>query len=162
MHVTPMNMKPLAAVGKFKSTKLKVLKQRLKRSQMCSQQKAKHSVELSSVFSLHSSVKSHGSEGKKEEKRKALEKRESLTPEKRNQARNPAGFSNFSNLRARRRASRPRKKQEPEPFRLTMKKLQDLEISQCQTKAIGKEEVSLFYKNKRMIFVSIFGQTSEP
>ena len=134
----------------------------MKRSQMCSQQKAKHSVELSSVFSLHSSVKSHGSEGKKEEKRKALEKRESLTPEKRQAARNPAGFSNFSNLRARRRASRPRKKQEPEPFRLTMKKLQDLEISQCQTKAIGKEEVSLFYKNERMIFVSIFGQRSEP
>ena len=134
----------------------------MKRSQMCSQQKAKHSVELSSVFSLHSSVKSRGSEGKKEEKRKALEKRESLTPEKKNQARNPAGFSNFSNLRSRRRASRPKKKQDPEPFRLTMKKLQDLEISQCQTKAIGKEEVSLFIKTNQMIFVSIFGQRSEP
>ena len=96
---------------------------------MCSQQKAKHSVDLSSL-----PIKSQ------EEKRKDLEKRESLTPEKRQQtARNSAGFSNLSSLRARR--SRPKKKQEPGPFRITMKKLQDLEISKCQTKAIGREEV---------------------
>ena len=64
-----------------------------------------------------------------------------MTPEKRQVARNPAGFSNLSNLKARRR-KRPKKKQEPGEFRITMKKLQDLEISKCQTKAIGREEVS--------------------
>ena len=100
---------------------------------VCSQQKAKQSVDLSSL-----PIKSHGEE--KEEKRRDLEKRESLTPEKRQVARNPAGFSNLSNLKARRR-KRPKKKQEPGEFRITMKKLQDLEISKCQTKAIGREEV---------------------
>ena len=85
-----------------------------------------------------------------------------MTPEKRNQARNPAGFSNFSNLRARRRASRPKKKQEPEPFRLTMKKLQDLEISQCQTKAIGKEEVSLFIKTNELYLYPFLAKDLNP
>ena len=101
---------------------------------MCVQQKAKYSVDLSSL-----PIKSHGEE--KEEKRR--EKRESLTPEKRQQpARNQAGFSNFSNLRVRRRI-RTKTKQEPGSFTITMKKLQELEISNCQTKAIGREEVSI-------------------
>ena len=85
-------------------------------------------------------IKSHGEE--KEEKRKYAEKRESLTPEKRQPARNQAGFSNFSNLRVRRRMKLKKTKQEPGSFTITMKKLQELEISNCQTKAIGREEVS--------------------
>ena len=61
------------------------------------------------------------------------------TPEKK-PARNQAGFSNLSNLRPRR--GRTKKKQEPGPFQITMKKLRNLEISKSQTKAIGREEVS--------------------
>ena len=62
------------------------------------------------------------------------------TPEKRPN-RNQAGFSNLSNLRPRRRG-RTKTKQEPGPFQITMKKLQNLDISKSQTKAIGREEVS--------------------
>ena len=62
------------------------------------------------------------------------------TPEKK-PARNQSGFSNLSNLKAR-RSRRKKKQEEPGSFQITMKKLQNLEISKCQTKAIGREEVS--------------------
>ena len=100
------------------------------------QQKVKNSVDL---FSLP--IKSDVQE--KQKNRKDLAKRESLkpdTPEKK-PARNQAGFSNLSNLKAR-RSRRKKKQEEPRSFQITMKKLQNLEISKSQTKAIGREEVS--------------------
>ena len=138
MHVTPINLKPMVAVGKFKSPKLKV-KQRsysIEKRFIYPQQKVKNSVDL---FSLP--IKSDGHE--KQKNRKDLAKRESLkpdTPEKK-PARNQAGFSNLSNLKAR-RSRRKKKQEDPGSFQITMKKLQNLEISKSQTKAIGREEVS--------------------
>ena len=70
------------------------------------------------------------------------------TPEKK-PGRNQAGFSNLSNLRPRR--GRTNTKHEPGPFQITMKKLQNLDISKSQTKAIGREEVSLM---QNLIFFS--------
>ena len=63
------------------------------------------------------------------------------TPEKK-AARNQAGFSNLSNLRPRRGRRKAKQGQEPGLFQITMKKLQNLDISKSQTKAIGREEVS--------------------
>ena len=104
----------------------------LKRPQL----KAKTSVDL---FSLP--IKKSVSGQEKQADRKALRKKGSLQQDgasEKKPLRNQAGFSNFSNLKAR---SRRKRKQEPGPFRITMKKLQSLEISKSQTKAIGREEV---------------------
>ena len=98
--------------------------------------KAKTSVDL---FSLP--IKKSVSGQEKQADRKALRKKGSLQQDgasEKKPLRNQAGFSNFSHLKAR---SRRKRKQEPGPFRITMKKLQSLEISKSQTKAIGREEV---------------------